>query len=110
MIDLPVVILAGGLGTRLRPITKDIPKALIKINNVPFLEIQLEFLKKNGFKKIYLLISYKSDQIEKFLRINKNFGLEISLVYDGDKLLGTGGAIKKAIGDIKDYFFITYGD
>jgi NDP-sugar pyrophosphorylase family protein len=110
MINLPIFILVGGLATRLRPITNNIPKALVKINGVPFIKIQLQLLKKNGFKKIYLLVSYKSNLIEEYLKKNDNFGLDIKLVYDGDELLGTGGAVKKASKVVSGYFFLTYGD
>ena len=107
----PIVILAGGLATRLRPITEKIPKSLIEINGEPFVYHQLDLLEKNGFKQIYFCLGFLGEQVEDAVRKGEYFKkLSISFSYDGDKLLGTGGTIRKIINQLPDYFFITYGD
>jgi len=107
----PIIILAGGLATRLRPITEKIPKSLIEINGVPFVYHQLELLEKKGFKKIYFCLGFLGEQVEDAVRKSEYFNrLYISFSYDGEKLLGTGGTIRKIINQLPEYFFITYGD
>jgi NDP-sugar pyrophosphorylase family protein len=106
-----IVIIAGGLATRLRPITEKIPKSLIEINGAPFVFHQLELLEKKGFKNIHFCLGFLGEQVEKVVKESEYFKrLSISFSYDGEKLLGTGGTIRKIINQLPDYFFITYGD
>ena len=106
---MKAIILSGGKGERLKPITDYIPKPLIPINNVPILEWQIRYLKKFGIKDIILSIGYKYDLIENFLK-NKNLGATITFSVEKSPL-GTGGAIKKAGKFIKDKsFFVINGD
>ena len=107
---LPVVILAGGLATRLRPITENIPKALVEIANEPFIFHQLRYLKAQGIAKIILCVGHKGEMIQEILKGHHKFGLNITYSFDGDKLLGTGGAIKKALPLLSDPFFVLHGD
>ncbi|MBM3895728.1 MAG: nucleotidyltransferase family protein [Thaumarchaeota archaeon] len=107
---MKAVILAGGLGKRLRPITDYIPKPLIPINNIPILERQIKYLKKFGINKFVVCMGYKTEQIKNFLDAKNNFGVEIKLV-DERKPLGTGGAIKNAKKFIDEKtFFVLNGD
>jgi NDP-sugar pyrophosphorylase family protein len=107
----PVVILAGGLAIRLRPITEKIPKSLIEINGEPFVIHQLKLLEKKGFKKIHFCLGFLGDQVEDVVRKSAFYKrLSISFSYDGETLLGTGGTIRKIINELPEYFFITYGD
>ena len=107
---MKAVILAGGLGKRLRPITEYIPKALIPINNVPILERQIRYLKKFGINKFIVCSDYKTEQIRNFLEAKNNFDVEIKLVNE-KKPLGTGGAIKNARKFIDEKtFFVLNGD
>ena len=107
----PIVILAGGLATRLRPITEKIPKSLIEINGEPFVYHQLELLEKKGFKKIHFCLGFLGEQVEKVVKESEYFRrLSISFSYDGNTLLGTGGTIRKIINQLPEYFFVTYGD
>jgi NDP-sugar pyrophosphorylase family protein len=107
----PIVILAGGLATRLRPITEKIPKSLIEINGVPFVYHQLELLEKKGFKNIHFCIGFLGEQVEKAVKESEYFKrLSITFSYDGNTLLGTGGTIRKIINQLPEYFFVTYGD
>jgi len=107
---MKAVILAGGLGKRLRPITDYIPKPLIPINNIPILELQIKYLKKFGINKFVVCVGYKTEQIKNFLDAKNNFGVEIKLVNER-KPLGTGGAIKNAKKFISEKtFFVLNGD
>jgi len=104
----PVVILAGGLATRLQPLT--IPKALIEINREPFIVHQLRLLQRNGIKKVVLCVGYLGKMIKDLVGDGAQFGLEVDYSFDGSKLLGTAGAIKKALPKLSDNFFVMYGD
>jgi len=107
---LPLVLLAGGLATRLRPITASTPKALIPINGVPFIDWQLKLLRSKGITKVIMCLGFLGEEIEEYVGSGSKYGLEISYSYDGGKLLGTGGAIKKALKLLPTEFFVTYGD
>ena len=104
-----MIILSGGKGTRLNKITKKIPKCLIEFNGKPFLYYQLHYLKKNNIKNVILSVGYKSNLIKKYIRKEIDF-INVKVVNDGKKLLGTGGAILKSIKLLKDQFFVIYGD
>lgn len=109
--NFPIVILAGGLATRLRPITEKIPKSLIEINGEPFVYHQLDLLEKKGFKNIHFCLGFLGEQVEKVVKESEYFKrLSISFSYDGNTLLGTGGTIRKIINQLPEYFFVTYGD
>ena len=107
---LPVLILAGGLATRLRPLTERIPKALVPVANKPFVIHQLEFLKGQGIRKVILCTGYRADQIKAVVGNGSAYGLEVSYSEDGDTLLGTGDAIIKALPLAGSAFFVLYGD
>lgn len=104
------VILCGGLGTRLYPITKDMPKSMVRISGKPFLEYQLMLLKKNGIKNVVLCIGYKSEQIKSYFGDGKKFGMKISYGNPRDSSLGMGGVIKAAENLLEGRFFLLYGD
>lgn len=107
---LTIAILAGGLAKRLRPITNTIPKAMIKIAGKPFIFHQLSFLRKQGIKKVVICTGYLGEIIKNQVGDGSKFDMEIFYSSDGSKLLGTGGAIKKALPILGDKFFILYGD
>jgi len=103
------IILSGGKGNRLKPITDYVPKSLVPLNNVPILEWQIKYLKRFGIRDIIISTGYKYDQIENFLK-SKNLGATITFSVEKSPL-GTGGAIKKAGKFIKDKsFFVINGD
>ena len=106
----PVAILAGGLATRLRPITKTIPKALISVAGQPFLAHQLRLLQHAGIRKVVLCVGYRGEMIEQEFGDGGNLGVELSYSFDGPELLGTGGALKKALPLLGQHFFVLYGD
>ncbi len=103
------VILAGGLATRLRPITDNIPKSMVLVENRPFLEYQIELLKKNGLTDIVFCIGHKGDIIQNHFGDGSNINITISYSLE-DTLLGTGGALRKATNILKDSFLVLYGD
>lgn len=107
---LPVAILAGGLAARLRPITGNIPKSLIDVCGTPFVVRQLNYLRHQGVTRVVLCIGYLGEQVEAVLGDGSAYGLEIRYSQDGEKLLGTGGAIKQALPLLGDQFFVLYGD
>jgi N-acetyl-alpha-D-muramate 1-phosphate uridylyltransferase len=109
-VSLPVAILAGGLATRLRPITTTIPKALVEIDGTPFAELQAELLARQRISRIVWLVGYRGDQVEKTLGDGSRWGMRFDYLYDGPKLLGTGGAVKRALAQLGDAFFVMYGD
>jgi NDP-sugar pyrophosphorylase family protein len=107
---LPVAILAGGLATRMRPATDKIPKSLIPVAGKPFIEHQVRLLKRNGVSRIVICAGYLGEMIESFLGNGNGWGLQIDYVYDGPGLLGTGGALLKAVPRLGERFLILYGD
>ena len=107
--QIPVAILAGGLATRLRPITEKIPKSLVPVAGRPILAHQLEMLYAQGIRKAVLCIGFLGEMIQKEFG-NEAYGIQLEYSFDGEKLLGTGGAIKRALPKLGKEFFILYGD
>lgn len=105
-----MAILAGGLATRLRPTTEKIPKALIPVAGQPFLAHQLRLLQRAGIRKVILCVGYRGEMIEHEFGGGQKFGVELSYTFDGPELLGTGGALKKALSLLGQHFFVLYGD
>jgi NDP-sugar pyrophosphorylase family protein len=108
-LDIPIAILAGGLATRLRPITEKIPKSLIPVAGKPFLAHQLELLHVHGIRRAVLCIGYLGEMIQRDFG-GEAFGVKLDYSFDGEKLLGTGGAIKRALPLLGEEFFVLYGD
>lgn len=106
------LILAGGLGTRLGELSRHTPKAMIDICGKPFLHHQLSFLRDQGIEDVVLAIGHYGEQIRSYVGDGSAWGLNISFVDEGERLLGTGGALRKAVdsGLLGDIFFLTYGD
>lgn len=108
--SLPVAILAGGLATRLRPVTETIPKALVEVADRPFAEHQAELLRSHGLTEVVWLVGYRADQLAAALGDGRRWGLHFTYVHDGPVLLGTGGAIARALPWLGEAFFVMYGD
>lgn len=108
--EWPVAILAGGLATRLRPVTETIPKALLEVAGEPFIAQQLRLLRNAGFLRIVLCVGYLGEEIESYVGGGKQFGLDVSYSYDGATLRGTGGALLHAESLLGDRFVVLYGD
>jgi NDP-sugar pyrophosphorylase family protein len=108
--DLPVALLAGGLATRLRPITEKVPKLLIEVAGEPFFSHQLRLLKKAGLKRIVLCAGYLGEKIVEQYGDGSAWGVQIDYSFDGPKLLGTGGALIRALPKLGYAFYTLYGD
>ena len=106
----PVAILAGGLATRLRPITEEIPKSLIEVAGKPFICHQLEYLRKQGINSVVLCIGFLGEMIHEVVGDGSRWDMHVSYSPDGPSLLGTGGALRQALPLLGDRFFILYGD
>ena len=98
------------MATRLRPITKKIPKALVEVAGEPFIAHQLRLLKCRGFSRAIICAWYRGAMIRDFVGDGERFGLNVRYSFDGDYPLGTGGAIKKALPQLGENFFVLYGD
>jgi MurNAc alpha-1-phosphate uridylyltransferase len=109
---LPCVILAGGLGTRMRPVTQSIPKALLPVSGRPFVDWQLRRLAAEGVQRVVLSIGYRGNLLRDHVGDGARFGLAVSWVDEGDQLRGTGGALRLALDRraLEDEFFVLYGD
>lgn len=108
--DWPVAILAGGLAKRLRPITERIPKALVDVAGQPFLAHQIRLLRGAGLRRIVLCAGYLGEMIEAEFGDGARFGVRIDYSFDAPRLLGTGGALKRALPKMGSPFFVLYGD
>ena len=106
---MKAVILAGGLGTRLRPYTKSLPKPMLPLGGKPILEYVIEWVKKNGIKEIVLCVSYLRNKIEDYFGDGKKFGVKIEYAIS-KKPLATAGQLKTAEKFIDDTFVCLYGD
>lgn len=107
---MQAVILAGGLGTRLKPVTQQVPKVMVPVNGKPFLLHLLELLKSQGINDFILCIGYKGEQIKDFFGNGNRFKLRICYSEEKEELLGTGGALKQAQGLLDRRFFVINGD
>jgi NDP-sugar pyrophosphorylase family protein len=107
---LPVAILAGGLATRLRPLTENLPKSLIPICGEPFLAHQLRLLSRKGIDRAVLCLGYLGDRISQYAGDGHAFDLHLNYSFDGPVPLGTAGALRKALPLLGDEFFVLYGD
>ena len=107
---LPVAILAGGLATRLHPLTEKIPKILLDINGRPFALCQIDLLRQNGFTDIVFCTGYLGEMVAERLGDGRRYGVNIRYVSDWPNLLGTGGALLKAVPFLGKAFFVIYGD
>jgi NDP-sugar pyrophosphorylase family protein len=107
---LPVAILAGGLATRLKPLTESIPKSLVPVHGEPFVAHQLRLLHANGIQRVVLCVGHLGSMIEEVIGDGTRFGLKVEYAYDGAALLGTAGAIRAAVPRLGSSFFVMYGD
>lgn len=105
-----MVILCGGLATRLGSLAENTPKSMIQINGKPFLEYQIDELKKHGVKDIVLCVGHLSEKIESYFENGTKHGVKIKYSYDKDKPLGPIGALKSAEKLLDAIFFTMYGD
>jgi len=107
---LPVAILAGGRATRLQQLTERVPKSLLPVAGRPFLFHQLALLRSRGVRRVVLCVGHLGEQIRAAVGDGRGFGLAVSYSFDGATLLGTGGALKRALPLLGREFFVLYGD
>jgi MurNAc alpha-1-phosphate uridylyltransferase len=107
---LSVAILCGGLGTRMRPLTDAIPKALIPVAGEPFIAHLLRLLAARGVRDVVLCVSHLGEMIEEFVSDGTAFGVSARFSYDGPERVGTAGAVRRALPLLGERFLLTYGD
>jgi NDP-sugar pyrophosphorylase family protein len=109
---LQCVVLAGGLGTRMRPMTEEVPKALLPVLGTPFADWQLALLAEQGIDRVVYCIAYRGEMLRDHVGDGSRFGLAVTWSDEGPRLLGTAGAIRLALdrGMLDDRFFVLYGD
>ena len=105
-----VAILAGGLATRLRPMTETVPKSLLEVNGEPFAVHQLRLLQSKGIRRVVFCVGHLGEMIEQTIGNGSTLGLQVDYSFDGPALLGTAGAVRKALPKLGDSFFVMYGD
>jgi NDP-sugar pyrophosphorylase family protein len=106
----PIAVLAGGLATRIRPLTEQLPKALVEVAGEPFVAHQLRLFAREGIREVKLLVGYCWEQIERFVGDGSRFGVQVDYIVDGPTLLGTGGAVRCALDRLGPEFLVTYCD
>jgi len=104
-----VVLMVGGLGTRLRPLTSDVPKPMLKVGNRPILETIILNFKQYGFSNIILSVNYKADVVREYFGNGEDFGVNIEYVYE-QKRMGTAGALSLMREKLTESFFVMNGD
>jgi NDP-sugar pyrophosphorylase family protein len=108
--DIPVALLAGGLATRLRPLTEKAPKILVPIAGRPFLAHQLELLREQGIRRVVLCLGHLGEMVVSEFGDGRRHGVKLEYSFDGTVLLGTGGALRQALPLLGEAFFVLYGD
>jgi N-acetyl-alpha-D-muramate 1-phosphate uridylyltransferase len=108
---LPIAVLAGGLGTRVRDRTgPDLPKALLPVAGIPFIDLKLSELRAGGAERLVILAGHGADALERHVGDGSAYDLRIDVIRDPPGLLGTGGALLRAVPALGDAFIVTYGD
>lgn len=106
----PVALLAGGLATRLRPITERIPKAMVEVAGRPFIDHQLALFACHGIARVVLCLGFLGEQVAAHVGDGARYGLTVIYSHDGDHLIGTGGALRRAVPLLDETFWVIYGD
>jgi NDP-sugar pyrophosphorylase family protein len=106
----PLAILAGGLATRLKPLTEQVPKSMLEVGGQPFIAYQLRLLRRERIDRVVLCVGYLGEEIEAFVGDGSQFGVSVAYCYDGSTLLGTGGALRLALDHLGPEFLVMYGD
>lgn len=106
----PMAILAGGMATRLWPKTKSRPKSMLEIAGQPFIAHQLELVRREGITEVVICAGFLGEQIRDFVQNGERWGIKVNYSFDGERLLGTGGALRKALLSLGDIFWVMYGD
>jgi NDP-sugar pyrophosphorylase family protein len=107
---LQAAVLVGGLGTRLGALTRTVPKPMLLVNGKPFLEHEIGLLKRSGIDDLVLCVGHLGEKVEGHFGDGSKWGVRVRYSYDGPKLMGPAGALKRAEPLLEDRFFVTYGD
>jgi NDP-sugar pyrophosphorylase family protein len=107
---MQAVILAGGTGTRMLPETHSIPKSMLPVAGRPFIAWQLPRLVQAGFSRALICVGHLGEAIRDYVGRGSEFGIEVAYSEDGPRLLGTAGALRRALVGLEDSFLVTYGD
>lgn len=105
-----IVVLAGGLATRMFPLTEKIPKSLLEVAGRPFIDWQLALFHANGFTECVLCVGHLAEQIEAHVGDGERYGMRVRYAHEGEQRLGTGGAVRAALPLLAEQFLLTYGD
>jgi NDP-sugar pyrophosphorylase family protein len=105
-----IALLAGGLATRLKPITATIPKSMVPVAGEPFVAHQLRLLARQNIRDVVICLGYLGEQLQEYVGDGAGFGCRVEYSFDGQKLRGTGGAVQKALPLLGEHFFVMYGD
>jgi NDP-sugar pyrophosphorylase family protein len=106
----PLALLAGGTAMRMRPLTEQIPKAMLEVAGEPFIAHQLRLMRRQGITRVVFCVGYLWEKIQAFVGDGSKFGISVEYKVDGPQLLGTGGALRKALDSLGPEFLIMYGD
>jgi N-acetyl-alpha-D-muramate 1-phosphate uridylyltransferase len=107
---MQIVVLAGGLATRMHPETEQVPKSLLLVSGRPFIDWQLDRFVASGARSIIMCVGHLGEQIETHVKRGLDRGLMVGYSYDGEQLVGTGGALRRAYARLESEFVVTYGD
>ena len=105
-----IVVLAGGLATRMYPLTEKIPKSMLEVAGRPFIDWQLELFRTHGFTECVLCVGHLAEQIEAHVGDGTRLGIRVRYAHEGEARLGTGGALRAALPLLAEDFVLTYGD
>ncbi len=109
--EMPVIaVLAGGIANRMRPLTDAVPKSMLKVAGEPFIAHQLRLLHREGIRKVVLCVGHLGEIITNYVRDGASFDLDVRYSHDGDRALGSGGALRRALPLLGSEFLILYGD
>jgi len=106
----PLALLAGGLATRMQPLTETIPKSLLEVAGKPFLDHQLTLFARQGIRHVVICAGFLGEQMRAFAGDGAKWGLHVEWSFDGEQLLGTGGALMRALPLLGEEFLVSYGD
>jgi NDP-sugar pyrophosphorylase family protein len=106
----PIAVLAGGMATRMKPLTETLPKSMLEVAGEPFIAHQLRLFAEKGIGRVVLCVGHLGETIRDFVGTGERFGLDIGYAFDGARLLGTGGALRQALPMLGEEFLVTYGD